>query len=265
MGFAKKNKNEKQHDKKAVFGNNLSFGASEAYKLLRTNLMLSTPESEGNCKVIGLSSPLENEGKSTTVVNLAYSIAQAGKGVLVIDCDMRKPTINKYLNIKSTPGLSNVITGMANISDVVVNSELHKNLYVIPVGNLPPNPSELLGSKTMENVISALSKKFDYILIDLPPINSVSDALVASKFLHGIIIVVRQDYCVHGALLETVHQLEFLQIKIFGFVMTRGSSGKHRYGKYGKYYKYGGYYGTAKSPHLDPVEVKEIKMPETND
>lgn len=264
-------------------GKALSFGATEAYKLLRTNLMFSIPETDVKCKVIGVTSPLESEGKSTTIINLGYTIAETGKKVLIVDCDLRKPSIGRYLSLKTVPGVSNVLAGMNEAESVVINSGVHENLYIAPSGDIPPNPSELIGSAAMEKTIDIFSEKFDYILIDLPPVNAVADALVASKFLLGMVVVVAQDYCIQGALNETVRQLEFLQIKVLGFVMTKGSGLAAKYGKYTKYgkyrmyrrysiysrygygrkyrsnsaYKYGGYYGASNSKSKLPDKVVE--------
>lgn len=250
--MADKKKNAQVVDKESIVGKNLSFAATEAYKLLRTNLLFSIPESKTGCKTIGITSALASEGKSITSVNLAYTFAETGKKVLIIDCDMRKPTVHKILKIKSTPGLSNLLVGLSSVSETVVQTAIHKNLYVLPVGNIPPNPSELIGSKMMEQVISGLSQSFDFIVLDLPPVNVVSDGLVAAKLTDGIVFVVRQNYCFNAALSEAVRQLEFLNIKVLGFVMTRGAGeakrkygsykyGRYKYGKYGKYGKYAKY------------------------
>ena len=227
----------------AMLGSQLSFAASEAYKLLRTNLMYSlTGEEKDECRVVGVTSSVRGEGKSTTTLNLAYSIAEAGKYVLVLECDMRLPTLAKRLGIDGGKGVSNLLAGLCNGSEVIKRTELHQNLYVLPAGEIPPNPSELLGSKRMKVTLDVLRKDFDYILLDLPPVNAVSDPLIASKLIDGMVLVVRQNYSSKRSLGEAVRQLRFVDAKILGFVMTSSDSGGKGYKKYyKKYYKQYGY------------------------
>lgn len=234
-------------EQKEMLGENLSFAASEAYKLLRTNLIFSLPD-ENKCRIVGMTSSIRGEGKSTTTLNLAYSLAQAGKRVLVIDADMRLPTVAKRLDLKQNMGLSNLLAGLNSGADVLQKSKLHENLWVISSGDIPPNPSELLGSEQMQIALKVLGKEFDFILLDLPPVLAVSDPLVVSKLVNGLILVVRQDYNNRRSLNETVRQLKFADAKILGFVLTgadSGAKGRKRYGKkYGyNYYYYGYGYG----------------------
>lgn len=230
------------------FGENLSFAASEAYKLLRTNLMFSMSD-ESECKVVGVTSALRGEGKSTTALNLAHSLAESGKNTILVEADMRIPVVASMLRIESVPGLSHILAGLADLNDGVQKTELSKNLSVLPAGEIPPNPSEMLSSKRMQLAIETLAKAFDYIIIDLPPINAVSDGLAVSKLLSGMIMVVRQDYCDQHSLAEAMRQLEFLKIKLLGFVLNGADSqsNRYRYGGKNKYYKsaygYGQRYG----------------------
>lgn len=225
-----------QNKEKVTFGKDLSFAASEAYKLMRTNILFALPD-EQKCRVIGVTSSISGEGKSTTALNLSYMLAEAGERVLLIEGDMRLPTISKRLNLQMSPGLSNVLARLSAIKEVVQESGLHKRLQVISSGDIPPNPSELLGSRTIGVLIEALSANYDFIILDLPPITEVSDALVASKLTDGMIVVVRQNYANRRALADTMQQLKYVDAKILGFVMTCASVGKGK-----KYYKR---YGTA--------------------
>ncbi len=230
---------EKNH-----FGNELSFSASEAYKLLRTNLMFFTPEGHGH--VIGITSSVVGEGKSTTSINLAYALAESGRKVVLIECDLRRPTIARRLRFEASPGLSNLIVGRAAPAEVLRVSTFHENLSVIPAGDIPPNPSELLGSDRMRMAIESLAADYEFVLIDLPPVTAVSDALVASNLVDGFIVVVRQSVCTRHALHETMRQLQVVKNKILGFVYTCAENeGKGFYRK--KYYKrrYGYGYGYA--------------------
>lgn len=224
-----------------TLGNELSFSASEAYKLLRANLAFSFPDEKG-CKIIGITSATNGEGKSTTSINLAYAIAQAGERVLLLDGDMRLPTIAKKLSMNSTPGLSNVLAGQSDVNKAIKPSKLHELMKIMPAGDTPPNPSELINSAKMESVLKELSEDFDYIIIDLPPINVVVDAAVIAKKINGVIIAVRRNYCGKSEVDAAVKQLEFANARLLGFVFTGAQGegrGYRRYGKY-KYYSYGG-------------------------
>ena len=146
--FGKKKGNDSTYG--VALGDKLSFAAAEAYKLLRTNLMFALTDGDEDCRVIGVTSSVRGEGKSTTTLNLAYSLAEAGKYVLVVECDMRLPTLAKRLGIDGEKGVSNLLAGLSNGSEVIKHTQLHKNLYVLPAGEIPPNPSELLGSERMK-------------------------------------------------------------------------------------------------------------------
>lgn len=219
-----------------MFGKDLSFAAAEAYKLLRTNILFALPD-EKKCRVIGVTSANSGEGKSTTTLNLSYMLAEAGERVLLIEGDMRLPTISRRLNLQASPGLSNVLAGLCGIKEALQESGLHERLQIISAGDIPPNPSELLGAKSVDILIEVLSGDYDFILVDLPPVTDVADALVASKLTDGMIVVVRQNYANRRALADTMQQLQYVEAKILGFVMTCAGAGKSK-----KYYKrYGGY------------------------
>lgn len=221
-------------ESRKVLGANMHFAAAEAYKLLRTNLSFSLPEGSG-CKVIGVTSSMKGEGKSTTAVNLAYTMAQVGKKILLIEADLRLPTLAKRLPVKSAPGLSNLLVGQCNGNDILQKSGLIPTLWVVTAGNVPPNPAELLGSTPMKATVERLKEFFDLIVVDLPPVTAVSDAAIASKLVDGIVMVVRQDYCDRGSLDESVRQLKFSGGKILGFVMTGSDTQKKNYKRYGEY------------------------------
>lgn len=222
-------------ESRRTLGENLSFGAAEAYKLLRTNLEFSTPDESG-CRVIGVTSSMKGEGKSTTAINIAYTMAQAGNKVLLLEADMRLPTLARRLRVRPKPGLSNLLVGKCSGNDVLQKSGLISNLWVTTAGDIPPNPAELLGSEPMAVTIKTMTDFFDVIIIDLPPVTAVSDAAIVSKLVNGMIIVVRQDYCDRGSLDETVRQLRFVDSKILGFVMTGSDLQKKNYKRYGKSY-----------------------------
>ncbi|MCD8375848.1 MAG: CpsD/CapB family tyrosine-protein kinase [Oscillospiraceae bacterium] len=242
--MAKKKRGDDAADSRALLGDQLNFAAAEAYKLLRTNLQFSLPAGSG-CRVIGITSSLRSEGKSTTAINLAYTIAQAEKKVLLLEADMRIATVARRLDLSPSPGLSNLLVGLSTGAEVMQPSGLLPKLSVITAGDVPPNPSELLSSEQMAVTIQTLSKEFQYILLDLPPISVVSDSLAVCKLLDGMIVVVRRDYCSRPILSETMRQLSQSEVKLLGFVMTRSHGHGKKYGKYSKKYAktYGYGYG----------------------
>lgn len=217
-----------------LFGPELNFSGQEAYKLLRTNLMFSLPRENQQARVVGITSSVSGEGKSVTSVNLAYSLAEVGVKVLLIECDLRVPTLGKKLNLATEFGLSNLLARVSPAEDILHKNVLLKGLDVILAGDVPPNPAELLGSHAMKVVIDKMSKYYDYIILDLPPVCSVSDPLVVSKFLEGIIVLTRQGYTSSVALNNTIRQLRHVDAHILGFVYNDASSKYKSYRKRSK-------------------------------
>lgn len=241
----KTSRGQKPEDYGMAMGGEVSFAAAEAYRLLRTNLNFSLTDA-GKCKVIGVTSTLRGEGKSTTAVNLAYTIAQTGESVLLLEADLRLPTAAKRLGVKAVPGLTNLLVGQCSGQEVLQKCSLDRNIRVITAGVIPPNPAELLNSSQMEEMIRFVSDYFDVVIVDLPPVSMVSDALIASRFLSGMIVVVREGMCGRSDLNETMRQLKFTDCKLLGFVMTdSGSADKRYYRKYKYGYGYG--YGRRRS------------------
>ncbi|MBR2848695.1 MAG: CpsD/CapB family tyrosine-protein kinase [Clostridia bacterium] len=224
-----------------IVGHNRSFAMSEAHKRLRTNVIFSFAD-DSECHVVGITSAMAHEGKSTTAINLAYDMMKAGKKTLLIDADMRLSHIAKILNISRAPGLSNMLVGNNNGQDLVQHATEHGGLPVISCGDIPPNPTEILSSKRFALMLTALKKVYEYIIIDLPPVGEVSDALIASKLIDGMVIVVRQEFVDKRALDDTVHQLLLSEARIIGFVVTCSQHGP-KYSKYKHKKKYGGRYG----------------------
>lgn len=220
-----------------LVGGNISFAAAEAYKLLRTKLQFSFAD-EGNCRIIGISSALHGEGKSLSSVNLAYSLSQLSKRVLLMDCDMRRPSVADKLPINKTPGLSDLLTNQSQGDNLIqfcgIRNE-EKAFHVISSGMTPPNPMELLSSARMERLLERLRESYDYIILDLPPVGEVGDALAASKLTDGMLVVVRQNYCDRIALNTAVRQFEFVDSKILGVVFNCTNEDGSSYGR--KYYR----------------------------
>lgn len=221
-------------------GKDLSFVSIEAYNLLRTNLSFMIPGKKTG-RIIGITSNTPQEGKSYTAVNLACSLAWAGKKVLLIDADMRKPTMYKVLNIQAKPGLSNAISDLSE--DCIQHYSPEENLDVITAGEIPPNPSELMGSENMRKLLNKLAENYDTILLDLPPIGVVSDGLSVSPYLDGVIVVVRHEMTRRSDVSDTMRQLKLSGVNILGFVYNafseKGESYyNHKRGSYSsrKYY-----------------------------
>ena len=226
----------KQRMRNTVMGPNISFAASEAYKLLRTKVQFSFAD-ENDCHIIGLSSALSGEGKSLTSVNLAYTLAQLDKKVLLVDCDMRRPTLAEKIGILKSPGLSNYLTRQCHLDDLIQVCELKGGdtaFHVITAGQNPPNPIELLSSERMKKALDTMRQQYDYIILDLPPVGEVSDALAVAKEIDGILLVVRQNYCDRSVLPEAVRQFDFVRAKTLGIVFncTSENGGKGYYRKY---------------------------------
>ncbi len=209
---------------------NLEFTATEQYKLLRTNLSFTLSDDK-KCHIIGVTSSMRGEGKSTTSINLSYVLAESGKRVMLIDGDLRIPSIAKKMHIDGSFGLTDLLRGGETIELNMFKSTILNNWYIMPAGSLPPNPSELLGSKRMESTLNQLSEYYDYIVVDLPPVNLVSDALAISKFISGMIVVVREDYTEKRELETCMRQLKLSNVNVLGCVMNEagGNAGRSYY------------------------------------
>ena len=220
---------ETKDPKNFRFGEDLDFASKEAYNLFRTNLAFSFPNYGDKCRIIGITSPCPQEGKSYTSINLCYSLAKDGMKTLLIDADMRKPSIAQKLDMKLSPGLSNRLIGEKE--GVIHEGVLHPNLSVMTAGSIPPTPSELIGSTALDQLLKDLSQTYQYIVVDLPPVLMVADPLIISKYLDGVVIVLRHRKTRHGDIKETVRQLRFVHAKIFGFIYNEYSTDR------GGYYK----------------------------
>ncbi len=232
---------------RTMFGPNLNFAATEAYKLLRTNIMFSfSDETDGH--VIGVTSAVQSEGKSSTASNTAYALAESGSKVLLMECDLRKPTIAAKLGLARMPGMSNLLISKGDYRDMIQHCVTAPGVDIMVSGDIPPNPSELLSSMRMEQLVAQLRKDYDYIVVDLPPVTVVSDALAISKLLDGVVMVVRAGVSDRHMLAEAMRQLNMVDVRILGFVYRDVDEGKKTYGyKYNrKYYRY--YHEYAKKP-----------------
>lgn len=245
---ANSKKPEKSGTQQDFLGQNMSFAATEAYKLLRTKLQFSFAD-DARCHVVCVSSAMAGEGKSLSVLNLAYSLAQLDQRVLVVDCDMRRPTTAAKLKIKKSPGLSNYLTGQSELEEVVQRSgqRMSDTFDVITAGRNPPNPVELLSSFRMKELLDILRKKYDYILLDLPPVGEVSDALTVANWADGVLLVARQNYCNRNVFSAMVQQFAYMGSNVLGIVYNCSTEGGGIYTRrYHRRYRrgYEGYYAS---------------------
>ena len=206
---------------------------AEAIRRLRTNLLFVDVTTGGHSFVVTSSVP--GEGKTTTTVNLALAMADAGSRVLLIDGDLRNPSVAKALGLDGGFGLTTLLLGHAEPDDVIQRWR-DSSLYVLPAGAVPPNPSELLGSEPMEQLFGKLAQQFDFILVDSPPVVPVIDAVLINKLTHGLIMVVGAEKTKKKDLASAVQSLETVDVPVAGFALNMvpsGSSTAHRYGYYG--------------------------------
>lgn len=204
--------------------------AAESYRTLRTNIQYSSFDKE--YKVIVVTSSDPGEGKSTTAGNLALSMAQDDKKVILIDCDLRKSSLHKKFKISNLVGLSDVIIGKIDLVKAV--HRYNKNLVLLTSGKIPPNPSEMLSSKTMGNLLETLKESFDYIILDTPPVQVVTDSQILSTKADGTILVVRSEKTKRESVQNAVNLLKKVNANIIGTVLNGVDSSRNKY-----YYYYG--------------------------
>lgn len=234
----KKNKHLQYSRETYLLSDTSTFPVKEAYKSARTNIMFSL--SEQGCKKIIITSSFPKEGKSTTCANIAITFAQTGAKVLIIDADIRKPRMHKMFDAPHKIGLTNVLSGFSKLDEAVINTK-YDNLDLLIAGHIPPNPAEMLSSQVMSNLLDKLSEKYEYIFIDTPPVNLVTDTVVLSKKASGVFMVVRIGVTDHRELKSAISKLEFANAKPLGFILndvtTSQSHYKYNYRKY-TYKKY---------------------------
>lgn len=218
-----------------LINNKTSFFVKEAYKDLRTNILFSMPDSK--CKIIAVSSSVMSEGKSTTCANTAITFAEMGKKVLIIDTDMRRPRLHRLMKSTSTPGLSNLLLNLSTYDESVFATN-YPNLDVIFAGEISPNPTELLSSGRMKEILDEMSKHYEYIFVDTPAIAPIADAIIISKLVHGHVIVTRQGITEKKILENCVEKMQFSNAKILGYVVNAVDLSKNSTSKYKYNYKY---------------------------
>lgn len=230
---------------------------AESYRALRTSLLLSNLGSPP--KVIIVTSALPQEGKTTTSINTAVVLAQKGVRVLLIDADMRRPSIHKTLGMGPHSGLSNVLTGSTSLEKAITGSTILPNLSILPAGTPPPNPAELLASSNMRDVLLQLQNQFDHIVIDTPPSLSVTDSVVLSPRADAVVLVIRSGQTTKQALRRSRDILMQVNAKVVGVLLNAVDLSSPDYYYYYEYQgKYAHYYrADDASDHHDEDDVEE--------
>jgi succinoglycan biosynthesis transport protein ExoP len=207
---------------------------AEAIRRLRTNLLFVDVTTGKHSFVI--TSAMPGEGKTSTVINLAMALADTGARVLLVDGDLRNPTIAKTMGLEGGVGLTTILIGAATVDDVVQQWR-DSSLFVLPAGQIPPNPSEILGSEPMETLFDHLTKEFDFVLVDSPPVLPVIDAIVINKLVGGLLFVVAADRTRKRDLQSALKALSTVDARAAGFALNMvaaGATDPYRYG----YYRY---------------------------
>ena len=230
-------------------------GISEQYRTIRTNLKFSFLDPD--FKILAVMSALPSEGKSTVSANLAVTWAEEKKRVLLVDADLRRPTVHRTFKVSNRYGLSNIITSSAstvNISEMIDKTAV-ENLDVLTSGPTPPNPAELLGSERLSQLLDFLREKYDFIILDAPPVDTVTDGQIVAARADGVALVTPQGIATKDAVMRAVKLLQRVNANILGVIMNRFTAqeaGGYYGGYYGNYYG-GSYYGT------DDSSKKELK------
>jgi capsular exopolysaccharide synthesis family protein len=208
--------------------------AAEAYRTIRTGILLSQAGSPP--RVILVSSAQSSEGKTTTTVNLAASLASTGGSVVIIDADLRRPSLMRHLKIENDrPGLVELLTGLCEIDEVIFREQL-PGVSIILSGRIPPNPAELLGSTEMENLVDRLAGQFDYVLIDSPPILPVTDSVILSRFVDGVVFVVKGGSTPRKVARDAKNRLLNVGARLLGVILNDVDVTNGDYYYYNRYY-----------------------------
>jgi capsular exopolysaccharide synthesis family protein len=218
------------------------FAITEAFNSFRTNVIFST----SNCKgpVIAVTSSVSAEGKSLVCANLATSLSLLDKRVLLVECDMRCPSLSKIFDKEVETGLSELLAGITDNTDSVINRTSNENLDIVYCGKIPPNPSELLSSSVMKALVEKWKAEYDYVIMDLPPVCEVSDAGVIAELANGYVIAVRSNYSDLNEVRSCVSRIRSVDGAIMGFVVNDVNlkSGASYSSDYSRTYRHRSYY-----------------------
>lgn len=221
---------------------------AESCRAVRTNLLFMSPDKPFKTMVVSSAGP--QEGKSATVINLGIAMAQSGNRILLLDTDMRRPRLHKAFGVPNDAGISSVVVGEGTLADAIKSTEV-PGLFVLPCGPIPPNPAELLHTRTFNDVLTQLCQQFDRVILDSPPIGAVADAVVLSTRADGVVLVVKAGVTNREMARRSVRALADVNAKLFGVVLNHIDLQDPKYGGYyAAYSKYGYYYGEKKDEAL---------------
>ncbi len=227
-----------------LLSENTPFAITEAYNTARTNIMFAA--STSHKKIVAVTSSNPSEGKSTTCANIAISFANVGFKTLLVECDLRKPVMAKSFGVKPKNGLSSILGGFCTVNEAICPGVMN-NLDIITTGDIPPNPSELLASDSMKIFLKASSEDYDYVFLDTPPVNVVTDSQLMNTEIAGLVFIIREGSTIHPDIQSALEKIRLANGKALGFIKTfckpekSGRYGKKYASKYG--YKYGYGYG----------------------
>ena len=213
-------------------------GQAESFRTLRTNLLFQGSVEPIHTLVV--SSAVPGEGKTTTASNLAVAYAQQGLRVLLVDCDLRKPRMNELFRVPRKPGVTELVLGQVSLGHAVQAFEAVENLYLLPAGQLPPNPTELLGGNRMREVLATLREEFDIVILDTPPLSGGADGAILGAMVDGVILVVRAGQTDREQVRHAGRQLATVGANLLGAVMNDPDGEGKRYGSYAYQYEYYG-------------------------
>lgn len=261
----RKNNKKKSTRREYLLNKDTAFDVTEAFRNLKASLSVSIPDHKGG-SIITVTSSFPEDGKTTVTTNLALMFANSDAKILLIDADIRKGRIHKYFQAKSTPGLSDYLSGLVSMEDILHVSNINENLSFISCGTHSPKPYELLESEKMSQFLEQLRSEFDYIIIDTPPVLLVSDAVAVAPKTDGVVLVCRHNLSYVSDLERSISMLNFAKANILGLVVNdyHAPQGKI-YGGYHGYYHYTKYsyaYSYTSSPEEDAES--EDDMPKEN-
>lgn len=253
---------EKHHGARAVREDYLldfdksPFALTEAYRNLMTNISFALPQKpEGKGKIVCVSSSVSGEGKTTIACNLAVTFANSGKRTVIVDCDLRKHNVNRFFKTRTVHSFVECLSGEASLDDVIIR-DVVPNLDVIASSKNAPNPIVLFNNEVFDELLAELAERYDYVIIDTPPVGVVSEGFTIASKADGIVLVVKR-LVTHRILQETLSDLEFAKCNLLGFVLKDFLIEKSN-GRSYKYYGYYGYYGyDDKSQHGGKEESAE--------
>ena len=239
--MAKTKRDKSKHRSSADFmiasGNDVPFNYVESFKSLRTNLNFIAATEKLNTFI--LTSAIPGEGKSNTAINLAITLAEDNKSVVVVDCDLRKPSLNRYLKLgRNFKGLTDILTGNATVEDALIQFE-DLGIHVLTAGAVPPNPSEMLSAEPMQKLVEDLKAAFDYVILDTPPVSVVTDAAILGRYADGALLCVRSDFAPKETVQLAKERLTAVGVRILGVVLTGfDAKNDHKSSAYSYTYEY---------------------------